>query len=182
MTAERRNLLRFMCISGLLLFVCGCTSVPERNAFRAIHRKPYDAATNNCQHKARAYAEVLSRAGYDAKLVHVMTLTSAHMLVQVQDGRRTLWLDPTAGRKLSDLEGWSYYRIGDGPVLPVVVELSASEQRALDYYKAIDNGEFDAELVAVHVGHDGNWRKIPEAQWADYTRPRTGAVIAACSR
>lgn len=169
MTARLDMLSPLVCIPGVLLFICGCTSIPERKAFEAIYRKPYDLAADNCQHKAHEYAGTLARAGYDAKLVRVMTRTTAHMLVQVREGDRARWLDPTAGCELPDLEGWSYYRIDDGPVRPVVIRLSNSGLRALDYYEAVRNGEYDAELVAVYVGNDGHWRKIPEAEWAVYS-------------
>lgn len=175
MAARLAGLRALVCISGVLSFVCGCTSIPERKAFEAIHRKPYDVVANNCQHKAREYAEILVRAGYDAELVRVMTRTTAHMLVQVREGDRVRWLDPTAGCTLRDLDGWSYYRIGDGPVRPVLTRLSNSEKRALGSYEAVRNGEYDAELVAVYVGNDGHWRKIPEAEWADY-------AIVGCGR
>ena len=178
MPPTRKNRIRLVCVAGMLLSACGCTSIPERQAFAAIHREPYDVVTNNCQRKAREYVTVLVRAGYDAKLVHVMTRTAAHMLVQVRDGDRLLWLDPTAGRRLPDLEAWEYYRIDNGPVLPVVRTLSNSEKRALDSCVAVVNGAVDAELIGVYVGRDANWGKVPEEKWADYSALHLGILVA----
>ena len=168
--------------TAAILVLTGCASIPECDAFQSIARKPYDVTANNCQHKARAYAEVLTRAGYNVELVRVMTQTTAHMIVRVKDGEKAMWLDPTSGHKLADLQGWEYYRIGDGPVLPVTAELSSDEKRALEYCDAIGSGELDAELVSVHVGRKGNWKAVPEEKWANYAPARSANLVAGLSR
>lgn len=111
-----------------ILFCIACQrfNIPDSTAFLRISNEYYDIETNNCVNKSFNYYEILQKDGYDVQLIILTGYDEkhkpiGHMIVKFIDkDSKVHWLDPTIGKELVDLKGWTISPIPSWIMLKII--------------------------------------------------------------